>query len=152
MRLIGGVSLVATMPSTGSTGHDEICPTNHLHYEKRVDGTRVDPGPLEACHGSTVVTYPNVLGSTDWNAFAPCTKTLHSDGTGCVPPPLQDPPPPPDSHGEVALDAGDFCPLVHGVVGLNGCPESSRADVDGDARTDLLHMWHGGVNNMAVQR
>src|SRR5262249_52409568 len=72
----------------GSTGYTDPCPTNHLHYEKRVNGAKGDPGPMKACHGSTLVTYPDVLGSTDWNAFASETKTLQSDGTGCGAPPV----------------------------------------------------------------
>lgn len=68
----------------GSTGSNIPCPTNHLHYEKQVNGTKVDPGSLKACHGSKLVSYPQEVGFSTWVGSV---GTVHSDGTGCEDPP-----------------------------------------------------------------
>jgi murein DD-endopeptidase MepM/ murein hydrolase activator NlpD len=67
----------------GSTGYNIPCPTYHLHYEKRVNGVRVDAGQLKACHGGSLVTYPAVLRGGDWTNFPGHQFRAHSDGTAC---------------------------------------------------------------------
>jgi hypothetical protein len=68
----------------GTTGQTNPCPAYHLHFEKQVNGVRVDPGQLYACHGAALVQYPQVLGFAGWNDVPEFTHTIHSDGTGCV--------------------------------------------------------------------
>ena len=67
----------------GSTGYNVPCPTNHLHFEKRVNGSYVDPGPLQACHGASLVTYPQAIGFNSWNSVPYLGRQVRSDGTGC---------------------------------------------------------------------
>jgi hypothetical protein len=62
----------------------------YLHYEERIagtHGTRVDPGPMLACVGGRVVTYPDALGSSRWNALQPYVHWPRSDGVDCIPAP-----------------------------------------------------------------
>ncbi len=66
----------------GHTGYVDPCTFNHLHFEVRVNGTRVSPGQLKACIGSRLTTYPNELGKSDWNQV-PLWSHVHSDGTSC---------------------------------------------------------------------
>ncbi len=68
----------------GSTGYNEPCPTNHLHFEIVVNGVRQEPKPLKACHGATLVSYPNAAGRSSWNEFVPFETSIYSDGTGCA--------------------------------------------------------------------
>lgn len=71
----------------GTTGYTDPCPTYHLHYEKRVNGANVDPGPLKACDGAAVRSYPSAIGSSSWDDLVPEAKTVSSTGTGCETPP-----------------------------------------------------------------
>lgn len=71
---------IGTMGKTGRS----TCNANHLHYEKRVHGTRVDPGPLRACHGSRAVSYPSVNGRSTWDRYPGHSTQARSDGLGCV--------------------------------------------------------------------
>ena len=72
----------------GTTGQVDPCPAHHLHYHKQINGTRVDPGPLKACHGSTLVTYPQAFGVASWDSIEPPWEPgthgqVRSDGTSC---------------------------------------------------------------------
>ena len=52
-------------------------------YEKRVDGVNVDPGPLKACDGGTLKSYPEAP-YTSWDAIpALAGHMVTSTGTGC---------------------------------------------------------------------
>ena len=111
----------------GSTGYTDPCPTVHLHYEKRLNGTRIDPGPLKACHGSTLVTYPGAAGFSGWNSIPFLSRSVRSDGTAC----------------------GGSDPL--GAYDLASSPQPGTARVAGwsfdpDARTTPLamHVYVGG--------
>ncbi|MFP5317677.1 MAG: FG-GAP-like repeat-containing protein [Acidimicrobiia bacterium] len=72
----------------GTTGRVDPCGSEHLHYAKFLNLVPVDPGPLKACHGSTLVTYPQVLGHTSWDTIAPPwlgpATQVRSDGTACA--------------------------------------------------------------------
>jgi hypothetical protein len=62
----------------------------HLHFERRtVNGTKVDPGPLKGCSGTTLKTYPQEFGAaySSWQGLPGHKFTAHSDGTACVVPP-----------------------------------------------------------------
>ena len=64
---------------------------HHLHFEKRLNGTRVDPVGLKACLGNRLTSYPGEWGKGSWSqvpAFGPLRP--RSDGVGCAvswPPP-----------------------------------------------------------------
>jgi len=78
---------IGTVGQTGLRQPNGSCPSAHLHYEKRNGPTQeyaIDPGPLKACHGSTLVAYPQVHGWNTWHHFPGHQYTAHSDGTGCA--------------------------------------------------------------------
>jgi len=81
-------------------------------------------------------------GSSSWPP-----EFLHVGGEPSQSPPP--PPPPADSDQDGVIDTQDQCPTVPGVLGNNGCPANKPnivADVSGDGKADLLHIWSGGVN------
>ena len=130
----------------------------HLHY----DETSLNPnerrqffGPMWACHGTTPVRYPDVLGYTDW-PDVPAGTTIRNDNYVCLggleatPPPLPSqrpvPPPVPASgavaSGDVNGDGVDDLILgapgedlgelvdggaVHVVLGVAGSGASGRS-------------------------
>ena len=64
----------------------------HLHFERKAGGpvnsgwytaNSLDPGPLKACHGSSLVTYPQEWGLSTWEGIGWGTVTGYSDGTAC---------------------------------------------------------------------
>lgn len=66
----------------GSTGNaSPSCPVNHLHFEIKINGTRIDPVHLKACYGAVPITYPEALGKTTWNDAK--GATVASSGTEC---------------------------------------------------------------------
>jgi hypothetical protein len=122
----------AIIGDVGNTGSSS-CTFPHLHFERfsgaPVTGA-VDPGPLKACHGSTLVTYPNALGRTTWEGIPWGLYDLHSDGTGCDSRPRRAVPN--DANGD---GTSDLC-LVTGVNG--GTTGSGRLEV---------HCAYGGTFN-----
>lgn len=89
-------TVIGTVGDTGMGGppdsNGECGP--HLHYEKLVNywPNRVDPGPLQACHGSQLVVYPFVWGLDSWAHIPWGTYRVSSDGTGCAAGPFHDVP------------------------------------------------------------
>lgn len=56
----------------------------------------------------------------------------------------------PDADSDGVADSQDQCPLVPGIATNNGCPANKpnmAADINGDGKMDLLHIWSGGVNS-----
>ena len=68
----------------GAVGYTFPCPTYHLHFEVTTFGVRGDPGPLKACHGASLVTYPDALGYSSWDAVPPWQLGVWSDGSRCA--------------------------------------------------------------------
>ncbi|MFA5788032.1 MAG: peptidoglycan DD-metalloendopeptidase family protein [Actinomycetota bacterium] len=99
--------------SMGSTGYTDPCPTYHLHFEKRINNVRTDPGALKACHGSTLVTYPQDVGYGNWNDIPFNSRSVYSDGTGCGGG---------DRDGDGVPDSSDRCPDQVGPASNGGCP------------------------------
>jgi Mg-chelatase subunit ChlD len=62
----------------------------HLHFERRPVQTpspgveRIDPGPLKACVGTELKTYPQAFGYNTWQGLPGHKFTAHSDGTSCA--------------------------------------------------------------------
>ena len=82
-------TLIGTVGSTGSSS------TAHLHFERFSipspdtdigDQTSVDPGPLFACRGDLLVSFPQVAGQTTWKGLPWGALTVASDGNGCLAP------------------------------------------------------------------
>ncbi|HEY4377631.1 MAG TPA: M23 family metallopeptidase [Acidimicrobiales bacterium] len=68
----------------GQTG-DATAP--HLHYEKSITGSfgsgSEDPGPLKACWGPTLLSYPAASGRDSWKGIPWGAMTAGSSGTSC---------------------------------------------------------------------
>ena len=80
---------LGTVGSTGSSS------TPHLHFERfalgsptsvpgAADSESVDPGPLYACRGDLLVSFPQVAGFESWFGLAWGSLTVASDGSGCL--------------------------------------------------------------------
>jgi hypothetical protein len=80
------------MPGTPPDSKGECGP--HLHYEKLLDiwPNRVDPGPLQACHGGDLVVYPLIWGLSSWAHIPWGSYRVSSDGTQCSGGPFYDVP------------------------------------------------------------
>lgn len=93
----------------------------HLHYDETTPypERRMAFGPMLACHGTTAVQYPDVLGVTDWRDV-PYGSELRNDGYECL--------------GGVTVDPPDLPVEVGNVGGSNG---TVAADFNADGRADL---------------
>ncbi len=71
----------------GHTGQVTNCSFAHLHYEETTGGSfgsgAADPGELQACIGSTRVSYPSYWGRSSWNGLPGQTYTARSDHRNC---------------------------------------------------------------------
>lgn len=72
----------------GRIGSSGGANTPHLHYEESGSSTfgsagARDPGPMKACRGSQLVTFPQVWGSATWQGMPWGSGTVDSDGGSC---------------------------------------------------------------------
>ena len=112
----------------------------HLHYDETLTEppvSRIYFGKIFACHGTTQVTYPDHLGTTDWQEV-PYGTPLRNDGYDCANSSAPFDPTLPDTN-QIDQDTPGFLPAV-GLV-LRWCRFGSvtdTGDFDGDGRMDLL--------------
>ncbi|MFN8017124.1 MAG: M23 family metallopeptidase [Acidimicrobiales bacterium] len=102
---------IGTVGSTGSAS------APHLHFERFAvpsaeqsgyyDQTSVDPGPLWACRGSFLVSFPQVAGFDSWKGLPWGSLTVASDGSACARPAALLAPAEVDAPGSAAADATD---------------------------------------------
>ena len=74
-------TMIGTIGSSGQAN------TPHLHYEETDSrfgsaGAR-DPGPMKACRGAALVTFPQAWGATSWQGMPWGSGVVDSDGSGC---------------------------------------------------------------------
>jgi hypothetical protein len=72
----------------GSTGDFAPCTTNYLHFEVRtggVKGSRINPGQLWGCQGTTRHSYPSVWGYSSWNQVEKVSRWTPALDNGCLP-------------------------------------------------------------------
>lgn len=84
-------ALVTPSTQIGAMGHSgdfAPCTTNYLHFEVRtggVKGTRVDPGQLWGCLGTTRESYPAAFGYSSWNDVPKVSEWTPALDNGCLP-------------------------------------------------------------------
>jgi hypothetical protein len=138
---------IGIVGNTGSTGG-----TNHLHFEYNDtkggwgrSGSPNNPGQLKACHGNTLVTYPQYWdGRRSWQGIQWGTRWAYSDGTACG----QTPSPtradlvvhnPADSTYVVATSTGSsFAGAGVALSGWSRGDWAGLADLTGDGSADLV--------------
>src|SRR5205085_2642694 len=87
--LVGAGKWVDPNEMIGRVGSSGGANTPHLHYEEAA-GTRFgsagsrDPGPMKACHGAQLVSFPQVFGSSSWKGLPWGSGLVSSDGTACA--------------------------------------------------------------------
>jgi hypothetical protein len=94
-QLVTPATIIGRM---GHSGDSSPCTTNYLHFEVRINGfkgDRVDPGSLQACQGSSTVSWPNAWGQTSWDALTARSITTPLTTSSCVATPWASTPAPP---------------------------------------------------------
>ncbi len=67
-KVVKGSGSVKRGALIGYSGNSGGSPVPHLHYDELINGSLVDPGPMKAVHGDSLVNYPRKLGYETWNA------------------------------------------------------------------------------------
>ena len=132
-QLVGYAGLSGTTSTASHLHYDETSPQN-------LPVNRIFFGPFVACHGDTMVQYPDILGTTDWQQV-PYGTVIRNDGYGCLggasdPNPNPNPP----TVNVVSQNTSDFLPLGWNLAeSFDGFGTSlSEADFDGDGEVDLV--------------
>ncbi len=115
---------------------------SHLHYDETLPQnlpvSRVNFGQIFACHGTTKVTYPDHLGTADWQQV-PYGSLIRNDGYSCVDTSSPGDPSMPDTN-QIDQDTPGF--LSAGWIGAESGDRfgsvTDTGDFDGDGRMDLL--------------
>ena len=114
----------------------------HLHYYETLPQSlpvsRIYFGKIFACHGTTKVTYPDHLGTTNWQEV-PYGAPLRNDGYACADSSAPFDPSQPDTN-QIDQDTPGFMPA--GWIGAESGDRfgsvTDTGDFDGDGRMDLL--------------
>jgi hypothetical protein len=132
-QLVGYAGLSGTTSTASHLHYDETSPQN-------LPVNRIFFGPFVACHGNTMVQYPDILGTTDWQAV-PYGTTIRNDGYGCLggsddPAPTPEPP----TVNEINQSTSDFLPAGWNLAETNDKFGGSFAtgDFNGDNAPDLV--------------
>ena len=132
-QLVGYAGLSGTTSTASHLHYDETSPQN-------LPVNRIFFGPFVACHGDTMVQYPDILGTTDWQQV-PYGTVIRNDGYGCLGG-SNDPTPNPDptTVNIVSQNTSDFLPSGWNLAeSFDGFGTSlSKADFDGDGEVDLV--------------
>lgn len=85
-KWVDETTLLGTVGQTGSAS------APHLHFEEfagpggsnSTNPISIDPGPLFACRGDVLVSFPQVAGFASWAGLPWGSLTVASDGNGCL--------------------------------------------------------------------
>ena len=129
-QLVGYAGLSGTTSTASHLHYDETSPQN-------LPVNRIFFGPFVACHGNTMVQYPDVLGTSDWQQV-PYGTVIRNDGYECLGGSGSSPTQPTDDN-EINQDTDGFFPSSWiGAEGQDLFGSSSiSADFDGDGEADL---------------
>ena len=131
-QLVGYAGLTGTTSTASHLHYDETSPQN-------LPVNRIFFGPFLACHGNTVVQYPDILGTTDWQQV-PYGTTIRNDGYDCLGgnDPVQNPTP--TTVNEINQNTPDFLPPGWIGAEINDAFGSSLASGSFglDATTDII--------------
>ena len=75
-QLVGYAGLSGTTSTASHLHYDETSPQN-------LPVNRIFFGPFVACHGNTMVQYPDILGTSDWQQV-PYGTVIRNDGYECL--------------------------------------------------------------------
>lgn len=129
-QLVGYAGLSGTTSTASHLHYDETSPQN-------LPVNRIFFGHFLACHGDTVVQYPDILGTSDWQQV-PYGTEIRNDGYECLggsgSDPLQ-----PDAGNEINQNTEGFLPsswIGAEEQDLFGS-SSISGDFDGDGEADI---------------
>jgi hypothetical protein len=128
--------------SIGLSGDSGASGVYHLHFEKINQGGRfgrggssVDPGLLYACHGGTLIKYPEAWGASTWQGMHWGKYSGYSDGTTCS-----------SQSRRLAFSRSDgaFFRIEPGAWEQMAGPGASSVAVDGQAMA-MIVPWQGAI-------
>jgi len=127
-------------------GYAGISGTNstasHLHYDEtspqNLPVNRIFFGPFLACHGNTIVQYPDIVGTTDWQQV-PYGTTIRNDSYDCLGGGDGSGDPGPSVDNQFHQDTDGFLPSSWiGVESNDGFGESLvKGDFDANGELDI---------------
>ena len=119
-QLVGYAGLSGTTSTASHLHYDETSPQN-------LPVNRIFFGPFLACHGNTVVQYPDVLGTTDWQQV-PYGTIIRNDSYECLGGSNSpDPNPNPPTVNEINQNTSEFLPDTWNGAEVNDLFGSSLA-------------------------
>ena len=117
---------------------------SHLHYDETspqsLPVNRIFFGPFVACHGNTMVQYPDILGTSDWQQV-PYGTTIRNDGYSCLGGGQDtNPNPDPPTVNEINQNTVNFLPSGWNLAEVNDWfgGTLSKGDFNGDSVPDLV--------------
>jgi len=129
--LVGYAGLSGTTSTAAHLHYDETSPQN-------LPVNRIFFGPFLACHGNNIVQYPDVLGTTDWQAV-PYGTIIRNDGYECLGG-SSGPNPNPPTINEINQSTAGFLPDGWNLAEVNDNFGNaiSMGDFNGDDSIDLV--------------
>ena len=132
-QLVGYAGLSGTTSTASHLHYDETSPQN-------LPVNRIFFGPFVACHGNTMVQYPDILGTSDWQQV-PYGTTIRNDGYSCLGGGQDtNPNPDPPTVNEINQNTVNFLPSGWNLAEVNDWFGGTlgKGDFNGDSVLDLV--------------